>query len=137
MADKRLIAVDTPRPTRPGDRDRRHRVADSYVRFWLAFLEQGIAETERGRGRLVAEAVERGWTSWRGRAIEPVVRRLDLVARPRDRTRRTAAGPRGAAARSNPSYGSPWPGCCPTGHGRRSGKSAAGGPARTTPRWTW
>lgn len=26
------------------------------------------------KGRIVAEAVERGWTSWRGRAIEPVVR---------------------------------------------------------------
>ncbi|MEH0422768.1 ATP-binding protein [Streptomyces sp. B21-083] len=74
LADKRLVAVDTPLSTRPGDRDRRYRVADPYLRFWLAFLERGIAEIERGRGRIVAEAVERGWTSWRGRAIEPVVR---------------------------------------------------------------
>ncbi|MFI6548562.1 ATP-binding protein [Streptomyces prunicolor] len=74
LADKRLIAVDTPLSTRPGDRDRRYRVADPYLRFWLAFLERGIPEIERGRGRIVAEAVERGWTSWRGRAIEPVVR---------------------------------------------------------------
>jgi hypothetical protein len=74
LADKRLIAIDTPLSTRPGDRDRRYRVADPYLRFWLAFLEGGIPEIERGRGRVVAEAVERGWTSWRGRAIEPVVR---------------------------------------------------------------
>jgi len=74
LADKRLIAVDTPLSTRPGDRDRRYRVADPYLRFWLAFLEQGIPEIERGRSRIVVEAVERGWTSWRGRAIEPVVR---------------------------------------------------------------
>jgi uncharacterized protein len=59
---------------RPGDRDRRYRVADPYLRFWLAFLERGIPEIERGRGRHVAEAIEDGWTSWRGRAVEPVVR---------------------------------------------------------------
>ncbi|MGW0837696.1 ATP-binding protein [Streptomyces prunicolor] len=74
LADKRLIAIDTPLSTRPGDRDRRYRVADPYLRFWLAFLERGIPEIERGRGRIVNDAVERGWTSWRGRAIEPVVR---------------------------------------------------------------
>ncbi|WP_338686516.1 DUF234 domain-containing protein [Streptomyces acidiscabies] len=74
LADKRLVAVDTPLSVRAGDRDRRYRVADPYLRFWLAFLERGIPEIERGRGRIVAEAVERGWASWRGRAIEPVVR---------------------------------------------------------------
>ncbi|RKN03511.1 ATP-binding protein [Streptomyces radicis] len=74
LVDKRLVAVDTPLSLRPGDRDRRYRVADSYLRFWLAFLESAIPEIERGRGRLVAEAVERGWPSWRGRAVEPVVR---------------------------------------------------------------
>ncbi|MFC8567654.1 ATP-binding protein [Streptomyces sp. NPDC057245] len=74
LTDKRLIAVDTPLSARPGGRDRRYRVADPYLRFWLAFLEEGISEIERGRGRIVVEAVERGWTSWRGRAIEPVVR---------------------------------------------------------------
>ncbi len=74
LADKRLIAVDTPLSARPGDRDRRYRVADPYLRFWLAFLEGGIPDVERGRGRVVAERIERGWASWRGRAIEPVVR---------------------------------------------------------------
>ncbi|GAB2875817.1 ATP-binding protein [Streptomyces mayteni] len=74
LVDRRLIAVDVPLSSRPGDRDRRYRVADPYLRFWLTFLENGIAAIERGRGRVVAEEVERGWTSWRGRAIEPLVR---------------------------------------------------------------
>ncbi|RKN40417.1 ATP-binding protein [Streptomyces hoynatensis] len=74
LRDKRLVAVDVPLSARPGERDRRYRVADPYLRFWLAFLERGIAEVERGRGRLVAEAIERGWASWRGRAVEPLIR---------------------------------------------------------------
>jgi len=74
LTERRLVAVDTPLSTRPGDRDRRYRVADPYLRFWLAFLERGVAEAERGRGGRLAETIERGWTSWRGRAIEPVIR---------------------------------------------------------------
>lgn len=74
LAAKRLVAVDTPLSTRPGDRDRRYRVADSYLRFWLAFLERGLADVERGRGEMVAQTIERSWTSWRGRAIEPLIR---------------------------------------------------------------
>ncbi|WP_436790540.1 DUF234 domain-containing protein [Yinghuangia sp. YIM S10712] len=74
LTHKRLVAVDTPLSTKPGDRDRRYRVADPYLRLWLAFFERGIAEVERGRGSRVAAAVERGWASWRGRAVEPLVR---------------------------------------------------------------
>jgi AAA+ ATPase superfamily predicted ATPase len=74
LADRRLVAVDTPLSTQPGHRDRRYRVADPYLRFWLTFLDDGIAQVERGRGDLVAACVEESWASWRGRAIEPVVR---------------------------------------------------------------
>jgi hypothetical protein len=74
LTAKRIVAVDTPLSTRPGDRDRRYRVADPYLRFWLAFLERNIPEVERGRGDLVIDCIERSWTSWRGRAIEPIVR---------------------------------------------------------------
>lgn len=74
LSHKRLIAVDTPLSTRSGDRDRRYRIDDSYLRFWLAFLERGLADVERGSGRLVVAAINRGWNAWRGRAIEPLVR---------------------------------------------------------------
>lgn len=33
-----------------------------------------MAEIERGRGDLVLDAITTSWTSWRGRAIEPVIR---------------------------------------------------------------
>lgn len=74
LAAKRLIAVDTPVSTRPGHRDRRYRVADSYLRFWLSFLERALPAIERGAGDHVLAAVENRWPAWRGRSIEPLVR---------------------------------------------------------------
>lgn len=74
LVRKRLVTADAPLSSKAGDRDRRYRVTDPYLRLWLAFLDEGISEVERGRGALVAEAIERRWTSWRGRAIEPVIR---------------------------------------------------------------
>lgn len=74
LAAKQIVAVDTPLTIRPDTKNKRYRIEDPYLRFWLAFLQRGIAEVERGRGDLVAERIERSWTSWRGRAIEPIIR---------------------------------------------------------------
>lgn len=74
LIDKRVVAVDQPLSTTPGTKDKRYRVADSYLRFWLAFLGPHIGEVERGRGDRVLERIRTSWTSWRGRAIEPVLR---------------------------------------------------------------
>ena len=74
LVRKQLVAIDTPLSTKPGDRDRRYRVTDPYLQFWLSFLEEGISEVERGQGARVAESIEHSWRSWRGRAIEPVIR---------------------------------------------------------------
>jgi hypothetical protein len=74
LVDKRVLAVDQPLSTRPDTRNKRYRVADSYLRFWLTFLQRGIPEIERGRGELVLARIERSWSTWRGRAVEPVVR---------------------------------------------------------------
>jgi uncharacterized protein len=49
-------------------------VVDSYLRFWLRFLADYTGEIERGRGDLPLDRIRRGWTSWRGRAVEPLVR---------------------------------------------------------------
>jgi hypothetical protein len=49
-------------------------VADPYLRFWLAFLEPHMAEVERMRGDLTLARIEKQWASWRGRAVEPLVR---------------------------------------------------------------
>ncbi|MFL6120668.1 ATP-binding protein [Actinophytocola sp.] len=74
LTAKRLIAIDNPLATRPDTKNRRYRIEDSYLRFWLAFLRRGIADVERGRGDLAAARIEQSWQSWRGRAVEPVVR---------------------------------------------------------------
>ncbi len=52
----------------------RYRIDDPYLRFWLSFIGSGIPAVERGRGDRVLASIRASWTSWRGRAIEPVIR---------------------------------------------------------------
>jgi AAA+ ATPase superfamily predicted ATPase len=73
LTDKRIVQAERPLSTQPS-RETRYWVADPYLRFYLSFLERGLSDVERGRGDRVVAAIERSWTSWRGRAIEPVVR---------------------------------------------------------------
>lgn len=70
---KRIVAGELPLSTK-ASREKRYRIADPYLRFWLNFLGPRIGEIERGRGDRVMSAIETSWTSWRGRAIEPVIR---------------------------------------------------------------
>lgn len=62
-----------PLSTRPS-RETRYTVADPHLRFWLAFLGPYLPEIERGRGDLTVARILSAWTTWRGHAIEPVVR---------------------------------------------------------------
>lgn len=66
-------------------KNKRHRIADPYLRFWLAFLQRGIPLVERGRGDILLERIEGSWPSWRGRAVEPVVRESLLRLLPSER----------------------------------------------------
>ena len=70
---KRIIARDVPVSGRPS-REARYRVADPYLRFWLRFIEPGLADIERGRADVVIERVQQSWLDYRGMAIEPIVR---------------------------------------------------------------
>ncbi|GAA2910534.1 hypothetical protein GCM10010517_77000 [Streptosporangium fragile] len=81
---KRVVSADLPLSTRPDTRNRRYRVADPYLRFWLAFLQRAVADSERGRPDLALHRIERSWTSWRGRAVEQVVRDSLLRMLPND-----------------------------------------------------
>lgn len=74
LLDKRMLAADLPLSAKPDRKNKRYRIADPYLRFWLAFLQRGLPLIERGRGDLALERIERGWTSWRGRAVEPIIR---------------------------------------------------------------
>jgi AAA+ ATPase superfamily predicted ATPase len=73
LTSKRLVEAAVPVSARPS-RDTRYVIADPYLRFWLTFLGPHIAEIERGRGDLVLRRITASWTSWRGRAVEPLIR---------------------------------------------------------------
>jgi hypothetical protein len=74
LQEKRLVTVDLPAGAPAGSRLRRYRITDSYLRFWLRFVRPRLGDVERGRGDLAWAAHQRGWSTWRGRAIEPLVR---------------------------------------------------------------
>ncbi|MFD6586828.1 ATP-binding protein [Streptomyces anulatus] len=73
LTSRRMVTADLPLSTRPS-RGSRYHVADPYLRFWLSFIGPGIPMIERGRGDRVLESIRTSWTSWRGRAVEPVIR---------------------------------------------------------------
>jgi AAA+ ATPase superfamily predicted ATPase len=78
--EKRVLAVDEPLSTRSG-KPALYRVADSNLRLYLAALRSAHELSRRGRPDAAFEVVERRWSSWRGRAVEPVVREaLELAA---------------------------------------------------------
>ena len=79
IEDKRVLAVDHPLSTQPG-KPALHRVADSNLRLYLAILRQAHEQARRGRPEAAYRLVERRWTSWRGRAVEPLVREALEIA---------------------------------------------------------
>ncbi|MEV6795212.1 DUF234 domain-containing protein [Streptomyces sp. NPDC051320] len=73
LTGKAVVAGELPLSLSPS-KERRYRVSDPYLRFWLAFLEPHMAEIERMRGDITLARVKEQWTSWRGRAVEPLIR---------------------------------------------------------------
>ncbi|OON72504.1 ATP-binding protein [Streptomyces tsukubensis] len=88
---KRVLAADLPVSAKPDNRNKRYRIADPYLRFWLAFLSRAIPLIERGRGDLALERIEESWTTWRGRAVEPLIRESLLRLMPNDEWPETEA----------------------------------------------
>jgi hypothetical protein len=80
VEDKHVLAVDQPlsvRATKPA----LYRVADTSLRFYLAMGRTAHELSRRGRAEAAATLVSRRWASWRGRAVEPVIRdALSLAA---------------------------------------------------------
>ncbi|MEU1947165.1 ATP-binding protein [Streptomyces sp. NPDC059474] len=91
LQTKRILATDLPLSAKADTKNKRYRIADPYLRFWLAFIQRGIPLIERGRGDLALERIERSWTTWRGRAVEPVIRESLLRLLPDDRWPHTEA----------------------------------------------
>ena len=74
LALKQVIVADEPYSARLAPKDRRWRIADPGLRFWLAFVDKAQTDVDRGRPSLALDSYTKGYAPWRGRAIEPVVR---------------------------------------------------------------
>ena len=70
---KRVVERELP-AWATSSRLRRYRITDPYLRFWLRYVERQIETIARGRGDVAYAAFNRDWSSWRGRAVEPLVR---------------------------------------------------------------
>ncbi|WP_117210729.1 ATP-binding protein [Allorhizocola rhizosphaerae] len=78
--EKRVLAMDEPLSTQAG-KPALYRVADSNLRLYLGVLQEAQEEGRRGRPDVAFRLVRRRWTSWRGRAVEPLIREsLELAA---------------------------------------------------------
>ena len=73
LISKGIVAGELPVSLSPS-KERRYRITDSYLRFWLAFLGPHLAEVDRMRSDLTLGRIGRSSTDWRGRAVEPLVR---------------------------------------------------------------
>ena len=73
VADKRMLAVEQPLSVR-GSKPALYRVADSNLRFYLSIGRSMQELARRGRAGPAREILRRRWSSWRGRAVEPVIR---------------------------------------------------------------
>lgn len=80
VQEKAVVAIDEPLSTRP-DKPALYRVADSNLRLYLAILRDAQQLVMRGRAEAAFAVVQRRWETWRGRAVEPLVREaLELAA---------------------------------------------------------
>ena len=73
ISDKRVVEGRRPLST-AASRDTRYEIIDPYLRFYVRFIDRYKGEIERGRSRVVADTIIRDWLTYRGKAIEALVR---------------------------------------------------------------
>lgn len=73
LAEKGIVAAETPLSVKPS-KETRYRITDTYLWFWLNLLQPVLGMVQRGRGDRAVRRVMASWPSWRGRAVEPLVR---------------------------------------------------------------
>jgi hypothetical protein len=74
LVGKGVVSEGLPYAAPPGRKNKRYVVKDPYLRFWLRFIGPNLDEIDRDRGDLLIERIERDWATYRGMAIEPLVR---------------------------------------------------------------
>lgn len=78
--EKHVLVAEHPLSTQPG-KPALYRIADSNLRLYLAVLRQAEEQARRGRPDAAYRLIERRWTAWRGKAVEPLIREaLELAA---------------------------------------------------------
>lgn len=78
--EKQILAIEHPLSTQPG-KPALYRIADSNLRLYLAILRQAEEQARRGRPDAAYALIQRRWTAWRGKAVEPLIREaLELAA---------------------------------------------------------
>lgn len=85
LAEKQIVSRETPIAAQRLGKLTRYTVADPYLRFWLRFIAPNLPLLERRRGDLVLQRILEGWSAFRGRAIEQVVRACIESALPDER----------------------------------------------------
>lgn len=70
---KRVVEGRLPLST-TRSRDTRYEIIDPYLRFFMRFVDRHLGEIERGRGRIAVKAIMGDWSTYRGKAIEHLVR---------------------------------------------------------------
>ncbi len=73
LTAKRIVSRDLPVSTKMS-KEPRYRIVDPYLQFWLRFIGSHFDEIDRGRSDLVLARITNDWSTWRGKAVEPVVR---------------------------------------------------------------
>lgn len=81
---KRIVEARLPLAA-TSSKDRRYEIGDPYLRFYLRFIDPNITDIERRRSRLVTPLIWRDWPTYRGRAIQPLVREAIGQLLPDDR----------------------------------------------------
>nr|MDT0665643.1 hypothetical protein [Micromonospora sp. DSM 115978] len=69
----RVLTTDHPLSERPG-KPMQYRVVDTGIRFYLAALRDACELVRQGRPDSANRLVRRRWTTWRERAVQPLVR---------------------------------------------------------------
>jgi AAA+ ATPase superfamily predicted ATPase len=77
--EKRVLAVDEPLSVQRG-RPALYRVADSNLRLYLSAGRAAHELVRRGRPDAAFRVIQRRWPTWRGKAVEPLIRESLLLA---------------------------------------------------------
>ncbi|GIE77659.1 hypothetical protein Aph02nite_36090 [Actinoplanes philippinensis] len=77
--EKKILAVDKPLSTKPS-KLAQYRIADSNLRLYLAILRDVHQLVLRDRTAAARAVLEARWSTWRGNAVEPVIRDALAIA---------------------------------------------------------